>query len=143
MNYMRVAVLILMPIVGFTSCEGESRPEEVSVYEHSHSESITLNDGVKWKVVPDMMQHIKSMNDSVLGFDSENYDALGLSLKEDLDLLTSNCTMTGAAHDELHKWLLPYIELVDELNEAEADKLKKESFNKIEASFKTFNTFFE
>ena len=41
------------------------------------------------------------------------------NLQKNINLLTSNCTMSGEAHDELHKWLIPYMELVNKLSEAE------------------------
>ena len=59
--------------------------------------------------------------------------------KENLDLLTSNCTMKGQAHDELHKWLLPYLDLVTDFSK---DK-SAEQFAEIQNAFTTFNQYFE
>jgi hypothetical protein len=50
--------------------------------------------------------------------------------------------MTGKAHDELHKWLLPYIDLVGELEVAENEAEAAEFFEEIEQSFHTFNEYF-
>ena len=51
--------------------------------------------------------------------------------------------MTGKSHDELHKWLHPYMELVDELKEVENPIQGKEVLGKIEASFAQFEQYFE
>lgn len=140
-KYFTVSVLLSIILVG---CSNDASTNELVEMEHSHdhSDDLELNHGERWKVVPDMMQHIKSMNKSVDDFNGEDYEGLGLSLKDDLNLLTSNCTMTGRAHDELHKWLLPYIDLVDELNDAKSEELKS-SYHKIVESFEEFNEFFE
>ena len=86
------------------------------------------------------MEHIRRMEEKVIEFEGENYNALSESLMEDINQLTANCTMTGQAHDELHKWLLPYIDLVDEL---EKTKDKESQHDRIVSSFKTFNEYFE
>ena len=47
--------------------------------------------------------------------------------------------MKGQAHDELHKWLLPYIDLVEAFS---TDK-SADNFTAIQNSFSTFNTYFQ
>lgn len=73
----------------------------------------------------------------------EEFQKLGESLKGNIDLLTSNCTMEGKAHDELHKWLLPYIDLVDALNNSKSMEESMQIIEEIRSSFNRFNTFFE
>ena len=110
-------------------------------HEHSNDEAIQLNDGKKWKVDDNMMVSIRNMEKDVVSFDKENlenYQLLAANLKKNLDLLTSNCTMTGQAHDELHKWLLPFIDLVDNFS---TDK-SEEQFKEIQDSFIIFNQYF-
>ena len=89
-----------------------------------------------------MMVSIRNMEKDVVSFDKENlenYQLLAANLKKNLDLLTSNCTMTGQAHDELHKWLMPLIETVKDFSK---DK-STEHFTAIQNSFTTFNQYFE
>lgn len=89
-----------------------------------------------------MIAHIRTMENDVTSFDKEtpeNYQLLADNLKKNLDLLTSNCTMKGQAHDELHKWLLPYIELVDDFSKDKSN----ENLAKIQESFTTFNQYFQ
>ena len=47
--------------------------------------------------------------------------------------------MKVQAHDELHKWLVPYMELVDNL-EKEASEAQ---FKAIQNSYTTFNQYFQ
>ena len=47
--------------------------------------------------------------------------------------------MKGEAHDELHKWLVPYIELVDAFSKEKSAN----QFIEIQHYFKTFNQYFQ
>mgnify|MGYP003606226052 FL=1 len=149
MNNLKITTILLSTFFLF-SCNDKannksaetSQATETEVHEHSNGETIQLNDGQKWKVDVDMMAHIRTMENDVTSFDKEtpeNYQLLADNLKKNLDLLTSNCTMKGEAHDELHKWLLPYIELVDDFSKDKSN----ENLAKIQESFTTFNQYFQ
>lgn len=123
-------------------------PADTIAQEHRHGtdEKIVLNDGKKWTVDPPMLAHLRNMETEVHSFSekkSTDYAALASSLEHHLDLLTSNCTMKGQAHDELHKWLLPFIDLADEFGAAETQEEAAALFAEIETSFTTFNVYFE
>lgn len=118
-------------------------------HNHSESDSIELNNGVKWIVVPGMMKYIRAMESGITRFSEtkhtelNHFTQLGASLQKNIDLLTSNCTMEGKAHDELHKWLLPYIDMVDKLNKSKNNDEALQTFEEIKASYKLFNIYFE
>ena len=142
----KIAFLATVVLLIF-SCNTKSKEEkttEIKTEEHQHSESetIQLNNGEKWKVDDNMMLHIRNMEKDIIHFDQEkstNYSLLADKLKTNIDLLTSNCTMKGQAHDELHKWLVPYIELVDSFSEEKSAN----QFTEIQNSFLTFNQYFK
>ena len=149
MNKLKITSILLSTFFLF-SCNDKAKNEsaetsqatKTEVHEHSNDETIQLNDGQKWKVDVDMMAHIRIMENDVTSFDKEtpeNYQLLADNLKKNIDLLTSNCTMKGEAHDELHKWLLPYIELVDHFSKDKSN----ENLAKIQESFTTFNQYFQ
>lgn len=146
MNKLKITTIVLSVFILF-SCNNKPKTEtnkQVSTKEHQHSddEAIQLNEGKKWKVDENMMLHIREMEKTVGSFDKnkpEKYPVLADNLKKNLDLLTSNCTMKGQAHDELHKWLLPFIDLANAFSK---DK-SAEQFAEIQNSFITFNTYFE
>ena len=141
--------IILLATAGLFlfSCNTKSKEEkttQIKTEEHQHSdnEAIHLNDGEKWKVDDNMMEHIRNMENDIVAFTNKsdkNYTQLASKLKANLDLLTSNCTMKGQAHDELHKWLVPYIDLVDSLEKENTD----EQFKAIQHSFENFNQYFK
>lgn len=139
-------VLFAFGLVLF-SCNTKSKEEktnEMNTVEHQHSENeaIQLNDGEKWEVDDNMMRHIRNMEKDVVNSDKENsanYSLLAEKLKANIELLTSNCTMKGKAHDELHKWLVPFIELVDAFSK---DKSANQ-YTEMKHSFLTFNQYFQ
>lgn len=120
-----------------------------SEHQHTESDSIELNNGAKWTVVPEMMAHIRNMESDINRFveakhtELKDFTQLAASLQKNIDLLTSNCTMEGKAHDELHKWLLPYIDMVDKLNKSKNNDEALQTFEEIKASYKLFNIYFE
>lgn len=86
------------------------------------------------------------MNQSVVDFKGTSvtaYKQLGNSLLTKINLLTSSCTMQGKAHDELHKWLVPFIDLVGEFSEIKSIEEGKKHFSTIQKEFKRFDVYFE
>jgi len=123
----------------------ESVHSDESVHEHS-SEQLQLNKGEKWVVVPKMMGYIRDMENEIDAFSNteiKDYEQLSNNLLISIDSLTSNCTMQGEAHDELHKWLVPYIESVNQLSEIDKDNDKVEKIDALQNSYLTFNKFFK
>jgi hypothetical protein len=132
-----------MFFVGVAACTSTNKSD----HGHKHdSEEIVLNDGAKWTVVPEMLGYIRNMEVDVSEFKGESLEdhhALADTLNVNLDLLTSNCTMSGKAHDELHKWLLPYIHQVEELAECTTAEDAGKTYLSIKEGFTTFNTYFQ
>ena len=151
----KITILISLISLFLFSCgntsneKSKEQTETVTHEEHQHNaeiQTIELNNGEKWKVDANMITHIRNMKNDVISFakvEQKDYKVLSEKLQASIDLLTSNCTMTGQAHDELHKWLLPYMDLVEELSEAE-DKIEAEKqFQEIQTSITTFNHYFQ
>ncbi|HOY40859.1 MAG TPA: hypothetical protein PLX60_03285 [Chitinophagales bacterium] len=150
-------LIILIPLISLFlfSCrntvneKSNEQTQSVIQQENHHndeSEAIELNNGEKWKVDANMITHIHNMENDIISFteiEQKNYKSLSEKLQSNIDLLTSNCTMKGKAHDELHKWLLPYIDLVKELSEAKDETEAEKQFQNIQTSFNTFNQYFQ
>ena len=117
-----IVISLFLFSCGNTSKEkSKEETETVTHEEHQHNaeiQTIELNNGEKWNVDTNMITHIRNMENDIISFakvEQKDYKSLSNKLQSNIDLLTSNCTMKGKAHDELHKWLLPYIDLVKEL----------------------------
>lgn len=91
----------------------------------SHGEStaklaLSLNGDEKWQMDAHTKAMFTRMVDRFEGFDAskapqDELVGLGVSLGEDLQGLIAGCTMEGAAHDELHKYLVHYMPAVNAL----------------------------
>lgn len=119
---------------------------ENNSHHHNYNETIELNNGEKWVVDDNMMVHIMNIEKNVKDFNGSKlteYHQLAKKINTNLDLLTSNCTMKGKAHDELHKWLLPFIDIANNLAKTEDDKAASSIFAEIQKSFITFHQYFQ
>jgi len=145
-----IVISLFLFSCGNTSKEkSKEETETVTHEEHQHNaeiQTIELNNGEKWNVDTNMITHIRNMENDIISFakvEQKDYKSLSNKLQSNIDLLTSNCTMKGKAHDELHKWLLPYIDLVKELSEAKDETEAAKQFENIQTSFTTFNQYFQ
>lgn len=142
-----ITTIIALSIFLF-SCNdtNATKHSTTQAHHHQHDETIALNKGKKWKVDKNMMTHIRNMENEVSIFTTESskdYATLAKKINTNIGLLTSNCTMKGQAHDELHKWLLPFIELSEKFSASKTEKESTAIFQEIKTSFITFNTYFE
>lgn len=147
---------LLGAIVATTSCNNqepkstekqEQTTADVQAKEEGHSAmEIELDNGAKWKVNPEMMVHVRASEglvDSFINAPQKDHEALAKELNTTVGLLTKSCTMQGKSHDELHKWLHPYMELIKDLGNAKSDEEADHIVTTIQASFVIFNQYFE
>jgi hypothetical protein len=122
----------------------------VPIVEEKADDRINLDNGSKWKVDEKMMSFINEIETNAIDFSKnakeksmEMYQQLSTSINNNLDSLTSNCTMSGQAHDELHKWLLPFLELSEEFSISETLAESDSLYNQILNSLGEFHEYFE
>ena len=136
MRFIPFAILLAI-LLGITSCGGHSAHVK---------EQISLNDGERWKVHDNMMIHISQMSDDIRAASTDeapDMDALHKKLKGGLKALTSDCTMEGQAHDELHKWLVPFMNTVNGYDPQLGSEQKKLWLIKLQESVNEFSTYFK
>jgi len=141
-------VLLVLSTMIFTSCGQKTPAKEAheTTDVNDDFETIKLNNGEKWKVVNEMISYVHLMDKSVAEFqtlEDKNYAVLAKNLQTNVDSLISNCTMTGEGHIELHKWLIPYIQLLDDLSNAPNNSEAEETNESIQTSLDTFKMYFE
>ncbi|NNE37986.1 MAG: hypothetical protein HKN08_06745 [Gammaproteobacteria bacterium] len=107
---------------------------------------LTLNEGEKWVVSDEMKPHITRAVDIFKKHGASNntdYADLSEKLKEQNTKLIKSCNMKGPAHDELHKWLLPHMKLIEDLGKSENEQEAANIISELEASFTQYNVYFE
>lgn len=93
------------------------------------SSEVQLDNGKKWQANPETTNGIRNLQMLISEFDQpENSDSLvALSNKMDTEfkLIFKNCTMTGAAHDQLHNYLLPMLGMMKKIETPPLGNQKK------------------
>jgi hypothetical protein len=149
------SLMLLLFTAFFASCGNQNVHSDA---DHSHSDhqkehhhdpdeaDLRLNNGEKWLVNSEMMVFVKSSENLVNRYDASgelDHRELAAKLNQNNNDLIENCTMDGEAHDELHKWLVPHLDLVEELMHTESEEEAKDIIHHLNLSFKTFNTYFK
>ncbi|WP_069661001.1 hypothetical protein [Arcticibacter eurypsychrophilus] len=116
---------------------------------HNHGDSshlVALKNGNKWIVNKEMLSPIDHTHTIIHDFvnqEKKDYKLLAANLLSDANLIISSCTMKGESHDELHKWLMPYMAEVNELSKAEDNAAAAQKFENIQSAWDTFNQYFQ
>jgi len=141
MRFLTIGITLMFLSIGLCA-QGQSTEDILK----RHPYALSLNAGSKWKVDKDMMVVLRRMEQRIKGQEKvkeRDYTSLGDALSKDINALVAGCTMSGPAHDALHKWLVPYMDLVGELKDSPNDYLKEESYRNLLAAFRVFNVYFE
>ena len=128
---------------GLLSCgERGGSQENKRDSEEQQTNRLQLNNGSKWKVNEEIIEHIGHAELTYETFEGDDYEVLYEELMEHTNNLIQSCTMTGRAHEELHKWLESHLSLIKEVKLADA-KSGQKFLDKLEDSFVDFHTYFE
>ena len=96
------------------------------------------HNGEKWPMDDHTRAMFTTMSGRLEGFEGD-LTTLGTTLQGDLGELIAGCTMTGAAHDELHKFLGLYMPAVGRL----ADAGQAEDLERIRELLELYPSYFE
>ena len=140
------SLLALGLALGLVGCSTPKTGAGASHASHGAYAKLELNDGKKWVVDKPMMAHIRSMEKAVHDFEGtpgRDHAALAATIQDDLGRLVTNCTMEGKAHDELHKWLMPFLGFSAEYAKATDPGVQQQKFAEIKNALVVFNEYFE
>lgn len=135
-------LFVLILILTSSLVYGQS-PQYPEVEKHY---GIELNKGRKWKVPEAMMQIIQAMQTDLKGpvpQSGSEYRALANQLNGRLNQLTAGCTMKGKGHDELHKWLIPFLERARAFQEETVLDRQKAHYDYLRESISVVDSYFE
>ena len=118
----------------------------ISCNTNQKQSNIILNNGNKWEVNKEMKPYLENEKELLNTFIEEkdhDYKKLAKNLKTQNNTMISSCTMEGKSHMELHKWLHPHMELIENLSNAHNFNEAKDIVSDIEKSFDTYQTYFK
>ncbi|MBK7428292.1 MAG: hypothetical protein IPI60_15370 [Saprospiraceae bacterium] len=153
MNTLKIIASIIV-ISSFTMSCGNTTDNKSEVKTEAHkehnqdeqNETIKLSNGEKWSVNEEMKPFIieaESILTQYIECGNSDYNTLAKKLKEKNTGLIKSCTMQGESHDELHKWLHPHMELIESLSNATTTEEANEIIATLQASFSTYNQYFQ
>ena len=147
-----ITPLLLLLLAVFTlNCKNQNKDEAhanlpTAAVEEPNIQTINLNDGEKWAVNEEMKPFIsdseKILNEFIAK-KSKDFITMAAQLKEKNSGLVKSCTMQGASHDELHKWLHPHMKLIESLANASDLEAASKTIDELKESFITYNQFFQ
>jgi hypothetical protein len=107
---------------------------------------LTLNGTERWPMDEHTREVFAETRSSLATADIgsvEEATALGAVLQGQLDRLIEGCTMDGAAHDELHVFLMVWIPEVSSLQDDTALDVAKARVQRLQAMVTEYDRFFE
>ena len=143
---------VLMVALAFTlsACQRSSRQDDaISNNDAAENPSTTAAESekpAKWTMPEAMMQHMRQLEQDVRTLESsaeKDHTALAVKLDEHTTQLISSCTMDGKAHDALHDWLMPFLQLNKDYAAAPDAATKLVKFKEIQDSLAVFHEHFE
>ena len=154
---MKYISLIILSILLF-SCKQKTEqsqvPVEVEIQEETTEEeshesidgTVTLNKGELWLANPETTEGIQKMKKRMSLFkDRENiesYSVLKAGLEEDFTELFQKCTMKGEAHNQLHNYLFPILDLFEGLESSDLS-ICKNSFSELDIHLDVYSNYFK
>lgn len=124
----------------------EAMSHEQDHHHDENNEALQLNNGERWLVNEEMKPFVEKGEMLVNNYISNNqtdYQNLSKQIKEQNQLLIKSCTMDGKSHDELHKWLHPHMEFIEDLEEATSENDAKVVVLELQKSNELYHQYFQ
>ena len=120
--------------------------KEASHEEHHSSSPLKLNNGTKWQANAETTAGISNMKKLVSELPAnpaqKDYVTLQENLVTELNMIFQKCTMTGEAHEQLHYFLIPIKDLLNQLSQDTPAK-SGEVTEQIRTHLDEYNQYFE
>jgi len=134
---------------GAQQTESHQQEQPVSQQKDEHGQesdkALQLNNGNLWKANIETTEGIETMKNLMISFSKQENMEVNSNLKQDLEkefgTIIAKCTMTGEAHTQLHKYLLPMRDLFGGLAAPDL-ATRKASFDKINTHLKAYSKYF-
>ncbi|MEZ4888721.1 MAG: hypothetical protein R3E32_28605 [Chitinophagales bacterium] len=131
-----ISIAVLIALLA-TSC-GNSHKSH-----NQEAVQIELNNGQKWNVNSEMTPYILDAEQILMNYNGSNPKGLAEQLNAKNKGLIKSCTMNGKSHEELHKWLHPHMQLIENLDDAENTEEADIIIDELKTSFQNYHKYFQ
>ncbi len=145
-----IGISLSIGLLLFSACSSESTDQDqktiTGTEEMTSPHDLILNDGEKWVIDAGMKTSLDSLDyeiQSFSGSELEDYVQLSELLSSHLSNLISSCTMKGTAHDQLHKWLYPFMGLNTDLKESTSLSTSQNILSQLDNEIDIFKEYFQ
>ena len=129
--------------------ESHQQEQPVSQQKDEHGlesdDALQLNNGNLWEANIETAEGIQTMKNILNSFSKQENMEAYINLKQDLEAefgtIITKCTMTGEAHNQLHKYLVPMKNLFDGLVAPDI-AIRKASVYKINVHLEEYSKYF-
>jgi hypothetical protein len=158
-NHPSLSTILFGLSILFSACAPEGVEQTVNdtpsadaagaVQDSASGPVLELNNGERWVVSPPMLVPIQRMQQRIAraveprAAATVDHAVLADSLFVDLDALVAGCTMEGKAHEELHDWLMPHMQLVQDLEKTTDTAQARTILQQLAASSAEFDRYFQ
>lgn len=153
---MNIKIWLPVLLVAAISCNNQQQtPEQQAaevIEQHAHEKiPVTLQlkeNGDKWEADEPTHNNVQTLSKLAADFKSggdtslEGYLKAGDTLQAGIGQLVKDCKMKGAAHEALHLWLEPLIEIVKELNESKDVAAASQNFSNADQQIQLYYDYF-
>lgn len=154
----KISIFIIGLFLASCSC-GSEQKENHSEHKHEHkkeakkevnhhgtAKSVELNNGQKWEANIETTQGIEKMQQLIAELDGStelvDFQMVGKELKAEFAMIFKKCTMDGEAHDNLHNYLLPTVQVLDKLQGDDLEESQKAT-KVLKTHFGKYGNFFQ
>jgi hypothetical protein len=140
--------LAFLTVTAFFSCTAPTSsnlksPEENEVVVEKNN--ITLDNGAKWIANPETTAGVNNMKKLMAEFqdseNTENYSQLKDQLQAEFTMIFKKCTMKGEAHNQLHNFLIPIKNHLENLKNSDLTG-SKATFYKLKDHLEIYQNYF-
>ena len=147
MNRTFILALTISFLTVFCALAKEDPVQQSSQTAHDVDIKLELDDGKRWPVHEHMNETIvnmaKLLQNSPPITSTNDVQALASALQKEMGILVSSCTMSGAAHDQLHIFLTTLFPEVEKLEELQDVKELEETRIALKVLFQVYGEYFE
>ncbi|CAI8163704.1 MAG: Uncharacterised protein [Formosa sp. Hel3_A1_48] len=126
--------------------EHTEQPTESKVVGNEWMREIKMNNGAKWTANPETNEGVFRMKSVLITSNPKelnDYHTIANALNKEKNYVIKECTMKGPSHDNLHLWLLPLVEKIDALKEANTLNEAQHIYKSIEQNVSAYDDYFE
>ena len=119
-----LSIVLLLLISSCAESYNEVQEKELIEYD---APTVELNQGVQWQANAATVEGISKLKILAENFDTESdsFEELQSQMRNEFSLIFKNCTMKGEAHEQLHNYLLPLMDMFGDLTTSNKDAALK------------------